>query len=259
VAQLVCRHGPVPATALAELLRVTPAAIRRHLESLVTDGLVAARPLSRPGPRGRGRPARGFVSTAAGRDRFGAATPTPGSGTPSAGDDLAAGALRYLDRTAGRAAVAAFAAERAEVLRRRVTPRVAAAGPRLADRARALAGALDEAGYAASTRPAVTGTQVCQGRCPVHRVAADFPELCQAETAVFAQVLGVPVQRLSTMADGAHVCTTHITDTAALTRPAPATTAAPNDAAAPSQTTAPSDTTAPLSDQPQARPGERTM
>lgn len=257
VAELVCRHGPVTATTLAQLLGVTAAAVRRHLDSLVADGLVTSRPLTTTGPRGRGRPARGFVSTGAGQDRFGATGPAVGAAGHPAREELATGALRFLDRTVGRAAVAAFARERAEALREQVAPSVAAAGPGLFDRARALAGALDEAGYAASTRPAVTGTQVCQGRCPVHRVAADFPELCEAETAAFAQLLGVPVQRLSTMAAGAHVCTTHITDTAHLTGP-PIHLTGPRGRAAPQRPGHPGP--APhTTDQPQARPGERTM
>jgi len=180
-------------------------------------------------------------------------------------DDLAASALRFLDRAAGREAVAAFARERAEQLRARIAPAVDAAGPDLGDRTRALAGALDDAGYAASTRPAATGTQICQGQCPVHRVAADFPELCEAETAAFASVLGAPVQRLSTLAGGAHVCTTHISGAGHLpggppgtTRPVPA--AAPRPApTGPARTAAPRPAPSRTDDRSQARPGERTM
>ena len=212
VAGLVSRHGPVTATALADLLSVTPAAVRRHLDALTADGLVSSRAVTGAGPRGRGRPARAFVLTGAGQDRFGGDRHAPGR------EDLALSALHFLDRTAGRDAVVAFARERAADLRARVAPAVQAAGPRLADRTTALARALDVEGYAASTRPAATGTQVCQGQCPVHRAAADFPELCEAELAAFAEVLGAPVQRLSTMPGGAHVCTTHVTDPGQLRR-----------------------------------------
>ncbi len=256
VAELVSRHGPVTATVLAERLQVTPAAVRRHLDSLTADGLVTSRELVGTGPRGRGRPARAFVLTAAGQDRFRAEV--PGSGR----DDLAASALRFLDRAAGRQAVAAFARERAEELRARLAPAVDAAGPDLGERTRALAGALDAAGYAASTRPAATGTQICQGQCPVHRIAADFPELCEAETAAFAEVLGAPVQRLSTMAGGAHVCTTHISGAGSVgvtvpVRPAPRSA---RPAPLSPQPVPPSPRPAPsrTDDWSQARPGERT-
>jgi predicted ArsR family transcriptional regulator len=69
---------------------------------------------------------------------------------------------------------------------------------------------LTEEGYAASTAPAGQGTQICQHHCPVAHVAAEFPELCEAETRAFEQVLGTYVQRLATIAHGDGVCTTHV-------------------------------------------------
>ena len=52
--------------------------------------------------------------------------------------------------------------------------------------------------------------QLCQGHCPVRDVAGQFTELCDAETQAFARLIGVPVQRLATLAGGDHVCTTHV-------------------------------------------------
>ena len=202
VAALVSRHGPVTAGRLAELLGVTPAAVRRHLDSLTADALAESRELVTAGRRGRGRPARGFVLTGAGHDRFGAPGPDH--------DSLAVEALRFLDATAGRSAVAEFARRRAAAARPRVAAAVRAAGSDPDARVAALADVLDRDGFAASTRPASSGVQLCQGSCPVARVAAEFPELCEAETQLFADVLGRPVQRLATLAGGAHVCTTHV-------------------------------------------------
>jgi predicted ArsR family transcriptional regulator len=54
------------------------------------------------------------------------------------------------------------------------------------------------------------GKQLCQGHCPVQHVASQFPQLCEAETQAFSQLLGVHVQRLATLAHGEHVCTTNI-------------------------------------------------
>uniref|UniRef100_UPI0035AB8416 helix-turn-helix transcriptional regulator n=1 Tax=Actinotalea sp. C106 TaxID=2908644 RepID=UPI0035AB8416 len=108
---------------------------------------------------------------------------------------------------------------------------VAAAGPDVEARIEALAAALAQDGYAASARPVPGGRaiQLCQGHCPVQDVAAQFPQLCEAETKVFSDLLGVHVQRLSTLASGGHVCTTHIPTTtspvrAASDRPAAAET-----------------------------------
>src|SRR5262249_34012203 len=61
VARLILEQGPQTAAALAGALRLSPAAIRRHLDALVADNLLTEcdpRPLRR---RGRGRPARAYA------------------------------------------------------------------------------------------------------------------------------------------------------------------------------------------------------
>jgi hypothetical protein len=61
-------------------------------------------------------------------------------------------------------------------------------------------------------------------------VAAEFPQLCEAETEAFARLLGTPVQRLATIAHGDGICTTHITAPALLnirTTPHPNTSTTP--------------------------------
>ena len=54
------------------------------------------------------------------------------------------------------------------------------------------------------------GEEVCQHHCPIAHVASEFPELCEAETAAFSEILGTHVQRLATIAHGDGVCTTFI-------------------------------------------------
>ena len=49
----------------------------------------------------------------------------------------------------------------------------------------------------------------CQDR-PIAHVAAEFPQLCEAETEFFARTLGRHVQRLATIAHGDGVCTTNV-------------------------------------------------
>ena len=44
----------------------------------------------------------------------------------------------------------------------------------------------------------------------VSGVAAEFPQLCEAEAEVFAELLGTHVQRLATIARGDAACTTHV-------------------------------------------------
>jgi predicted ArsR family transcriptional regulator len=197
VARQVLRSGPQTAAALAETLGVSPAAIRRHLEALVAEGVLVEREPRPVAHRGRGRPARAYALTDDGRARF-----------PHAYDDLATTALRYLNETGGADAVAAFAAHRADRLAEAIAPQVS--GRTISQRAEHLAGALTAEGYAASTAPSGVGVQVCQHHCPVAHVAAEFPELCEAETRAFERVLGTYVQRLATIAHGDGVCTTHV-------------------------------------------------
>jgi predicted ArsR family transcriptional regulator len=200
VARAVSELGPVSASDLAVRLGLTSAAVRRHLDNLVADGLT--RPLETPAaaPRGRGRPARAYVLTDAGH-----------AALSSEYDDLATSALRFLAEEIGPSAVERFAETRVRELEARYAPVVARAGDDVAARTLALAGALSSDGYSASARPlGPNGTQLCQGHCPVQHVAAAFPQLCEAETEVFARLLGGHVQRLATLAHGEHVCTTYV-------------------------------------------------
>ncbi|GAB3438207.1 transcriptional regulator [Streptomonospora sediminis] len=201
VARLILEHGPVTAATLGERLGLTPAAIRRHLDNLMSEGMVEARDSRTSGRRGRGRPARVFVITAAGRDAF-----------VHGYDDLAASALRFLAEKAGSAAVSEFARSQVADLERRYRPMLADAPPQ--QRIRLLAEALSNDGYAASAGEAPApggGDQLCQHHCPVAHVATEFPELCEAEVEAFERLLGTPVRRLATIAHGDGVCTTHVT------------------------------------------------
>ncbi|XSS47720.1 helix-turn-helix transcriptional regulator [Propionibacteriaceae bacterium Y2011] len=189
--------GPSTAAELAERLRLTAAAIRRHLTGLTEDGLIEAREQRVYGARGRGRPAKVYALTDLGRDSF-----------SQDYDNLAVQALQFVADREGDAAVRAFAAGRVAAVEERYTERLAAEPD--ADPVEALAAALTDGGYVASTRPAAVGTQLCQHHCPVSRVAEQFPELCEVETETFARLLGVHVQRLATIAHGDGVCTTHV-------------------------------------------------
>ncbi|HET6876727.1 MAG TPA: metalloregulator ArsR/SmtB family transcription factor [Jatrophihabitans sp.] len=203
VARTVLERGPQSAAALAERLGLSAAAIRRHLDALVAEGVLVERDPRPSAHRGRGRPARRYALTDAGRAAF-----------PHAYDDLASTALRYLRDTGGEAAVTAFAEHRADGLAARLAADVDHSAP-VPVRAAAVAEGLSEHGYASTTETVdnvrgVAGVQICQHHCPVAHVAAEFPELCEAETRALEQVLGTYVQRLATIAHGDGVCTTHI-------------------------------------------------
>ena len=204
VARSILHHGPSTAAELAGRLGLTQAAVRRHLDALAAEGLVEPREKRVHGSRGRGRPAKAFALTDAGRGAF-----------DQAYDELAVEALRWIERAAGggeggAAAVMAFARERAEAQAELYRPFLQDAPAE--GRARALAEALTHHGYAAAIRGVASpaGEQLCQHHCPVAHAAARFPQLCEAETEVFSRLLGSHVQRLATIAHGDGVCTTFV-------------------------------------------------
>jgi DNA-binding transcriptional ArsR family regulator len=69
VARLILELGPSTAATLGSRLGLTPAAIRRHLDNLIAEGLIETRTARTYGNRGRGRPAKVFVITDAGPQR----------------------------------------------------------------------------------------------------------------------------------------------------------------------------------------------
>jgi predicted ArsR family transcriptional regulator len=202
VARALLDMGQATVTELAERLELSGAAVRKHMEDLVEAGLVEASDRPAYGPdtrrRGRGRPARVYHLTQAGRDSFG-----------NAYDDVAVGALRFVAETGGEDAVMEFARRRVAELERRYSDLLDLTEP-MDVRVDVLADALAAEGYAAVAVPTATGIQLCQHNCPVAHVAAEFPQFCEAETEAFGRLLGTHVMRLATLSHGDGVCTTHI-------------------------------------------------
>ena len=150
---------------------------------------------------GAARPAT-FALTDAGRATF-----------PHAYDDLALTALRYVARIGGEEAVTAVR-RRAQLAGLEERCRAADGRPPATTRSARRRGARRRRSRPRATLPRASaiasGGQLCQHHCPVAHVAAEFPQLCEAETAVIGRLVGTHVQRLATIAHGDGVCTTHI-------------------------------------------------
>jgi predicted ArsR family transcriptional regulator len=207
VVRSLLEHGPSTATELGQRLALTTPAIRRHLDAALDDGLIVATEERRHGPRGRGRPARRFSLSEAGH-----------AAGPTAYDDVAIDALRYLRDSVGEDAVEDFARRRMAAWEARYADRIASLP--LDARAQALAEALADDGYASTVHETTIGVQVCQHHCPVQHVAEEFPVMCEVETEAIGRLVGRHVQRLATIARGDGVCTTHIPLTDVTGRPA---------------------------------------
>lgn len=198
IVQLLLESGPITAGEIGERLGISAAGVRRHLDALLEAGEAQASPAASWQQHGRGRPAKRYRLTAAGRAKLGHTY-----------DDLAAAAMRQLREIGGDEAVRTFA-------RRRIDTILTGVGEDDDDveaTAERVASALTKAGYATTTKRVhgqVEGIQLCQHHCPVSHVAEEFPELCQAERDAFAEILGTHVQRLATIVNGDCACTTHV-------------------------------------------------
>jgi predicted ArsR family transcriptional regulator len=198
VARAILEGGPATAATLAEALAITPAGIRRHLDALVADGILIARdPYQTPSDRGRGRPSKVFAMTDTGREQF-----------EHSYDDLAVSALKFMAKSDKRL-VQEFASARAQDIAQRAAKKIGAKKS-ITEKSKALAEFLTTDGFAANSHTQGLGEELCQNHCPIAHVAAQFPELCEAETAAFSELLGTHVQRLATIAHGEGVCTTFI-------------------------------------------------
>jgi predicted ArsR family transcriptional regulator len=201
IVQLLLEEGPITAGQIGERLGISAAGVRRHLDALMDAGDAQSSAAAAWQHSGRGRPAKRYRLTAAGRAKL-----------DHTYDDLAVAAMRQLREIGGDEAVRTFARRRIDTILAGVTD-----GPdgveSTADR---VAAALTEAGYA-TTVTSVTpvagpihGIQLCQHHCPVSHVAEEFPELCETEREAFAEILGTHVQRLATIVNGDCACTTHV-------------------------------------------------
>lgn len=204
IMQVLLQQGPITANNVAKSLGLSATGIRRHLDVLVHDGFAELAPVRRIGnDKSRGRPAKAFRLTDAGRAQFGHNY-----------DSLAVAALQTLRETGGDEAVMAFARARAnkiiasiDIDKQALDEKDPAA---MQDVAKKVVDAFSENGYAATVSDNSAGVQICQHHCPISGVAAQFPELCEAEHEAIADLLGQHVQPLASIADGHGICTTNI-------------------------------------------------
>lgn len=195
-------QGPITAGEIGDRLGISATGVRRHLDALVEAGDAEANAAAAWQHHGRGRPAKRYRLTPAGRGKL-----------DHAYDDLAVAAMRQLREIGGDDAVRVFARRRIDGILAEVPEADTTERSAVARAAQDVAAALTKAGYATTTAPVpggVGGVQICQHHCPVSHVAEEFPELCDAEREAFAEILGTHVQRLATIVNGDCACTTHV-------------------------------------------------
>lgn len=202
IIRLLLESGPTTASHIGDRLGLSAAGVRRHLDALIDAGEAQANAAAAWQQEGRGRPAKRYQLTAAGRAKL-----------EHTYDDLASAAMRQLREIGGDDAIRSFARRRIDAILADVEPVSGASGDEVEAAADRIADALTGAGYATTTTRVggpLRGVQICQHHCPVSHVAEQFPELCEAEQQAMSEVLGTHVQRLATIANGDCACTTHV-------------------------------------------------
>jgi predicted ArsR family transcriptional regulator len=207
---LLLRKRPgVTVSELATELGLTAMGVRRHLDALSVDGLVAPVP---PARRGVGRPPAGWRLTSAGLELF-----------PRRYDRLALELLDDLAANDGADAVEGLLARRTARLVTEYKAELDGVDD-LAHRLRAIAKIRDEEGYEATSATTGDGAFVLtEANCAIHQVAAHCPALCAHEHQLLSAVLGpgTEVTRTSHILSGDPVCTYRVRS-AASTPAAPA-------------------------------------
>ena len=202
IVRLLLESGSITAGEIGDQLGLSAAGVRRHLDALIEAGDAESVAAAAWQQVGRGRPAKRYRLTPAGRGKL-----------DHSYDDLAAAAMRQLREIGGEDAIRTFARRRIDSILTGVQAADSGDEADIEAAAERIAGALTKAGYVTTTTQVggpIHGVQICQHHCPVSHVAEEFPELCETEREAMAEVLGTHVQRLATIVNGDCACTTHV-------------------------------------------------
>jgi DeoR family suf operon transcriptional repressor len=184
------RHGQATAQDLAEQLRVTPQAIRRHLKDLEQEELIQH--VVRGG--GMGRPQHHYTLSRKGRAQF-----------PNRYEEFAVDLLSTLRQTLGQEQLGQILAHqwRAKAL----AYREALGEGDLATRIQQLVQLRRSEGYMAECQALPDGFMVTEHTCAIAAVAENFPRVCDHELELFATALpDCTVERTHWIVDGQHQC-----------------------------------------------------
>lgn len=196
ILHLLKRNGGLTAQEVARALGISAVATRKHLAVLLEDGLIA--PTIRTGARGR--PATVYTLSGAGEETF-----------PRAYQELLVDLLQDLSALEGDAQLEHLFRLRNDRLAH--TYQVRLAGKPFAEAVQELARARDDDGYMASVEPGAEGGFVlAEHNCPIIDIAQRFPQACNCEHELFERLLGAPVKRSATQAEGASACKYHIAE-----------------------------------------------
>jgi predicted ArsR family transcriptional regulator len=186
--------GPATPAELAAELRLTPAAVRQHLDGLAEEDLVSVTDEHTGSP---GRPAGRWHLTRRAHGLF-----------PDRHGELTAQLVEAIRQVAGDDVLNDVIALRTRDQQRDYETAVAKAGSSLAARTKALARMRTAEGYMAEVTKDGDDLLLIEHHCPICEAAETCAGFCRAELGVFKAVLGddVSVERTEHLLAGAPRC-----------------------------------------------------
>ena len=194
ILEQVSHHGPVGVKELARSIGVRPTTIHHHLARLEREGFIR----TEEERHGQGRPRIVCFLTDQGQALF-----------PQG--------YRWLADEILQAIAALDGPERVDLLFQHVTEHLAARyRPRLEGkgaegRVQEVARILTELGFDAIMTRTEHGFYLCDGNCPVLKIAQQYPQVCSMEQRLIRTLTGEKVQRTEFRLEGAPVCTYLVT------------------------------------------------
>lgn len=189
----VKKSQPVGAKELALQFGLTANALRRHLDALEEDGVIARRAEA----RGVGAPVHLYSLTADGESLF-----------PQATADALSALLDVVQGTGVSDEIVAVFRRRWETLAAQAKPLAQALS--FTERGQLVAELLSAEGYLAEvTSVGDDRIVIKEHHCAVRAVAERFPEICEAEQRFLEDLLGTRVERQARVLDGCSHCAFH--------------------------------------------------
>jgi predicted ArsR family transcriptional regulator len=190
IVNLLRRQGQMTAGELSNALDIGAVGVRQHLALLERDGLVSVSGVR----RGVGRPSNLYALTETADKLF-----------PKHYDRFATEMIGYVEKVGGEEAVTGLLDRRRRDLYERYEPHLRGKGRE--EQIHELCRLLNEQGYMCEYERLADGTFVLiEHNCPVDCIAREHPQLCRQEIRLYEDLLGVPLQRDLTIAEGENCC-----------------------------------------------------
>lgn len=194
ILQLIRRRGAMTAQEISDALGIGAVGVRQHLAMLERDGQVRVVGLR----RSVGRPSNLYALTSEAERCF-----------PKHYDRLALDLVIHLEEMSGSPAVEQVLARRRQAQVNEWSPHFV--GKARAERVATLARLLAEQGYMCEWEQQEDGSFILtEYNCPIDCVARRYPQLCDQEQRLYEALLGTPITREITIADGGLCCRYYI-------------------------------------------------